>query len=73
MNKHVYHYYAFRQPGFTRTEMDGVLMLANRIVGVDGFNHAKGLIAAFNNVSVDGLVLASLNYLGASQGERDEH
>lgn len=62
--KHVYHYHAFRQPGVTRTEMDGVLMLAEPVLSVDGFKRAKQLIAEFNNVSTDGLVLSSLSFLG---------
>lgn len=75
---HVYHYYAFREaPAMhigmagTRSDMDGVLILERRIVGLDGFRLAKQLIAEFHGMPAKGLVLASLNYLGTHEPEDD--
>jgi hypothetical protein len=61
---HIYHYYAFRQPGVTRTEMDGVIVLQKRITCVDDFQLVKRGVADYNDVPVEGLVLAALSYLG---------
>jgi hypothetical protein len=61
---HVYHYYAFKDLGSRRLDMDGIVTLAMRVTDLDGFRLIKRTVAEFNHVTVDGVTLASLNYLG---------
>lgn len=69
MKRHVYHYHAFIYRNSSRTDMDGVVLLENRVTNGEQFRFVKKLIAdgSSSSVPVEGLILSSLSYLGLEE------
>lgn len=61
---HVYHYYAFKDLGSRRLDMDGIVTLAKRVTDLDDFRLIKRTVAEFNHVTIDGVHACELELPG---------
>jgi len=71
-SRYVYHYCAHVQSNLTSTHIDGILLLKNKVIGNNDYDHIKQLItdhADDKYISEKVLVITSLSYLGIEQGK----